>query len=233
MYDIVFVSYQEPNAESNWKALSDRFPSRTKRLHGVKGIHQAISATAYMVDTDMYYIVDGDAVVLPDFHFNYVVAEHEKTNVHAFRARNPVNNLIYGYGAVKIFPTEIVQQVGKLTNKTDMSTGLINAGYSIVDIESNITQFNTDPIRTWCGAFRECVKLASKTIDRQLDEMTKYRLDVWCTTGVDQAYGNWCIKGALAGRTYGEKFANDKDAIFKINDFNWLQQQFAAISSLG
>jgi phosphoribosylpyrophosphate synthetase len=32
---------------------------------------------------------------------------------------------------------------------------------------SNITAFNTDPYSTWKSAFRECVKLSSKIIDRQ------------------------------------------------------------------
>ena len=40
MYDIVFISYQEINAEENWHRLKSRFPM-TKRVHGVKGIHNA------------------------------------------------------------------------------------------------------------------------------------------------------------------------------------------------
>ena len=40
MYDIVFISYQEPNADENYDKLKERFPL-AKRVHGVKGIHQA------------------------------------------------------------------------------------------------------------------------------------------------------------------------------------------------
>lgn len=40
MYDIVFISYNEPNAEKNWESLKQRFPS-AKRVDGVKGIHEA------------------------------------------------------------------------------------------------------------------------------------------------------------------------------------------------
>ena len=40
MYDICFISYNEPDAEERYEKLSKRFP-RIKRVHGVKGIHQA------------------------------------------------------------------------------------------------------------------------------------------------------------------------------------------------
>jgi hypothetical protein len=62
MYDIVFISYEESNANHNWQLLKDRFPL-AKRLHGVTGLHQAHITAAHMVDTDMFYCVDGDAIV--------------------------------------------------------------------------------------------------------------------------------------------------------------------------
>ena len=37
---------------------------------------------------------------------------------------------------------------------------------------SNISAFNVDAFSTWRSAFRECAKLASKTIDRQNKEET-------------------------------------------------------------
>ena len=40
MFDIFFISYQEPNADVNFAILQDRFPI-AQRVHGVKGIHQA------------------------------------------------------------------------------------------------------------------------------------------------------------------------------------------------
>ena len=40
MYDIAFISYNEKEAEKNWKILVGKFPY-AKRTHGVKGIHQA------------------------------------------------------------------------------------------------------------------------------------------------------------------------------------------------
>ncbi len=40
MYDIVFISYQEPNAENNWEVLKEQFPM-AKRVKDIDGIHQA------------------------------------------------------------------------------------------------------------------------------------------------------------------------------------------------
>ena len=63
MYDIVFISYNEPNADENWQALKARFP-RAKRVDGVKGIHQSHTSAAIKCFTKMLWIVDADAKFL-------------------------------------------------------------------------------------------------------------------------------------------------------------------------
>lgn len=226
MYDIVFISYQESNAEVNWKALDDRFQGRTRRLHGIKGLHRAHKLAANMVTTDMFYVVDGDAVIMPSFHFNHVVPDHQKDHVNVFRAKNPVNGLIYGYGAVKLLPTESVSSIDVSNLKPDMTSSLPNARYHIVNELSNITEFNTDPFNAWRSAFRECAKLASKVIDGQKDDETERRLDVWCTTGAVMPNGKWTIKGAVAGRDYGLSNKGDNDKLFMINDMDWMKSRF-------
>ena len=68
MYDIVFISYREPNADESFSKLKERFP-RVKRVHGVKGIHQAHIAAAKKCFTKMIWIVDADALIVDDFNF--------------------------------------------------------------------------------------------------------------------------------------------------------------------
>jgi hypothetical protein len=68
LYDIVFISYNEPNADENFAKLIERFP-RAKRVHGVKGIHQAHIAAAKLSTTPMFWVVDGDAIVEDNFKF--------------------------------------------------------------------------------------------------------------------------------------------------------------------
>ena len=42
--------------------MVNRYP-KAKRVHGVKGIHQAHIAAAKLVTTHMFWVVDGDAIV--------------------------------------------------------------------------------------------------------------------------------------------------------------------------
>lgn len=226
MYDIVFISYKESNAEVNWKALDDRFQGRTKRLHGVNGLHRAHKIAASMVSTDMFYVVDGDAIISPNFHFNHEVPEHKLDHVHVFRAKNPVNDLVYGYGAVKLLPTKSVLAINETRLKTDMTSSLPNSRYHVVHELSNITEFNTDPFNAWRSAFRECAKLASKVIDGQKDKETEDRLEVWCNKGATRPNGTWTIKGAIAGREYGYNNRDNASNLFKINDIGWMQTMF-------
>jgi hypothetical protein len=87
---------------------------------------------------------------------------------------------------------------------------------------SNITRFNTDPFTTWRSAFRECCKLASRIIDRQDDKETQERLDIWCEKSND----SFALEGARAGRAFGTENKTNLDALKKINDYDWLKEQF-------
>jgi hypothetical protein len=98
-YDIVFISYNEPNADKNYKNLLTRFP-RAKRVHGVKGIHQAHITAASYCFTDMIWVVDGDAIVLDEFNFEY--KPHDLEYVFVWRSQNAVNDLEYGNGGIKL-----------------------------------------------------------------------------------------------------------------------------------
>ena len=222
MYDIVFISYKEPNADDNWEALKSRFPN-AKRIHGVKGIHQAHIAAAKKCFTKMFWIVDGDAVIMDDFNFDYEVPSHQQDHVHVWRSKNPVNDLVYGYGGIKLFPRRMT--INMDTSKPDMTTSITDKFKPMPQL-ANITAFNTDPFETWKSAFRECTKLASKIIDRQKNEETENRLHIWQTVGKDRPYGEFALRGAQAGSAYGKASQGDIEALKKINDFEWLLEKF-------
>ena len=219
MYDIVFISYDESSADTNYAALKARFPM-AKRVHGVKGIHQAHIKAAKKCFTKMFWIVDADAIIMDDFNFDYVVPDHQLDHVHVWRAKNPINGLEYGYGGVKLFPRQMTIDMD--TSKTDMTTS-ISSKFIAVEETANITAFNTDAFSTWRSAFRECAKLSSKTILRQNDEETGYRLSTWCTKGSERSFGDYAIAGAIAGREFGISNIND---VSLINNFEWLKEQF-------
>jgi hypothetical protein len=220
MYDIVFISYNEPNADANWELVKYRFP-RAKRVDGVKGIHQAHIAAAKKCFTKMFWVVDADAKILDSFKFDHKVDEYDLETVHVWRSRNPVNDLLYGYGGVKLLPRKLTLNMD--TTKPDMTTS-ISEYFKAMPETSNVTAFNTNEFEAWKGAFRECTKLASKTIDRQNEDETNERLRVWTTVGEDRPFGEYAIKGAIAGREYGLSSGVD---IRLINDFDWLHEQFS------
>jgi hypothetical protein len=223
MYDIVFISYNEPNADDNYEYLKNRYPTAS-RIDGVKGIHQAHIAAAKKCFTKMFWVVDGDAVVKDEFNFDYVVDDYNLETVHVWRSINPINDLVYGYGGVKLLPRRMT--INMDLSKPDMTTS-ISSKFKAVDEISNITAFNTDPFNTWKSGFRECVKLSSKIIDRQVGPETEERLAVWCSNKFkDREYGAYAVEGAKAGRAYGLENAKDTEALKLINDFDWLMEKF-------
>ena len=224
MYDIVFISYNESNADKNWQLLKTRFPS-AKRIDGVKGIHQAHIKAAKKCFTKMFWVVDADAELLDNFSFDYEVDEYNLDTVHVWRSQNPVNDLIYGYGGVKLLPR--TKTIKMDTSKPDMTTSISNSFKAINEI-SNITAFNTDSFSAWRSGFRECAKLASQTIDRQLNTETLERLEIWCNQGVNRPFGIDAIKGAKEGRKFGEEHKDNVAELQKINDFEWLLEKFHA-----
>ena len=223
MYDIVFISYKEPNADEVYAKLKETYPM-AKRVHGVDGIHNAHVAAAKKCFTKMFWVVDGDAVIKDDFKFDYEVSEYDLDCVHVWRCENPINGLVYGYGGVKLLPRSLTLKMN--TGTVDMTTS-ISDKFKPMEQVSNITAFNTDPFNSWKSGFRECVKLASKVIDRQEDDETIKRLDTWCEAGMDKPFGDYCISGARDGRNFGNTHSNEPSTLALINDWNWLNERFS------
>ena len=219
--DIIFLSYDEKYADKNYKSLVSKFP-RAKRVTGVVGIAEAHLAAAREASTDMVYVVDADAYILSDFNFDYKPEIYDRKSVYVWNSINPVNDLIYGYGGIKLFNTSmLLNYTGK---SVDFATS-ISTSFKLMTGVSNITVFNTDPFSSWRSGFRECVKLSSKIINNQ-DTDTTNRLHTWCTKGADQPFGEFVINGANAGAAYGKAHMNQPELIGLINDFEWLKSQF-------
>jgi hypothetical protein len=192
-------------------------------VHGVKGIHQAHIAAAKLSTTPMFWVVDGDAVIEDHFKFNLLLPRYDTDIVHVWLSRNPVNDLKYGYGGVKLLPKHLTENMD--IDQIDMTMSISNK-FKVVQEVSNITAFNTDPFNTWKSAFRECVKLSSRPLTQGYQEETEDRLITWCNIGVDQSYGEYALAGARAGKQFGIDNIANPEQLVKINDFDWLQEQF-------
>jgi hypothetical protein len=226
MYDIAFLSFNELNANNLYfkflKKIAD-LPNRVYRIHGVQGIHQAHVAAAKLASTSMFWVVDADADVLPDFKFDTKLDPSEEDIVHVWRSKNPINDLEYGYGGVKLLPTNLTLNMDM--SSPDMTTS-ISPRFKSVPQVSNITAFNTDELTTWRSAFRECVKLASGLISGQISQETEKRLNVWKYNFNDKPFAEYARGGASAGEWYGIAHKNNPEALFKINDYEWLEIEF-------
>lgn len=219
--DVIFISYDEPNAEDNWKRVLKKCPF-AQRVHGVKGIFEAHKAAAELAQTDMFYVVDGDAELVDQFSFAYQPNIWNRDTVHVWKSRNPINDLEYGYGGVKLFPKHIVDNA--TTWNIDVTTS-VGYKFKTMNSVSNITKFNTDAFSTWRSAFRECAKLAAGTIKNQIIEDDDERLERWCNVSHGD-FADYAIQGARKGRQYGLDNKNNKETLKMINDRQWLKGQF-------
>lgn len=224
MYNIAYISYQEPDATTNYINLLKAAPySKVFRIQNVKGIHQAHIEAAKKATTEMFYVVDADAFILPSFKFDITLDPSEEDIVHVWRSVNPINGLEYGYGGIKLLPTKLTLNMD--INSSDMTTS-ISPRFKVMEDVSNITVFNTDPLTTWRSSFRECAKLASKAIHGQVDNETKHRLDTWRFNNSREKFAEYSRGGASAGEWYGTTYKDDPIALAKINDWDWLEEQF-------
>jgi hypothetical protein len=220
--DVIFISYNEPNAEKNWLRVLEKSP-KAYRVNGITGIVNAHKCAAELATTDMFYVVDGDAYLTDDWRFEYQPSIFDRDCVHVWRSSNPVNGLEYGYGGVKLLPRQLTLNVDP--NCVDMTTS-ISPRFKPMNKISNITAFNTDEFNTFRSAFRECAKLSSNILKRQLARESSKRLDIWCTVGNNNPFGEWAIKGANAGKQFGLTNQGNTVELQKINDSDWIQEQF-------
>lgn len=213
--DVIFISYKELNAEENWQRVLEKAPW-AKRVDGVKGIFNAHKEAANIAETDMFYVVDGDAYLVDDWNFDFQPGIFDRDCAYVWESINPVNDLVYGYAGVKLFPKSVLDNTKKWKT-LDMFLGLMPK-IKFADGVSCITKFNVDEFTTWRSAFREAVKLY---IVNQM-----HLLHTWTRQGEDRPFGSFAISGAIAGIEYASIHRHDLKNLRKINDYTWLRQQF-------
>ena len=218
MIDIIFLSYDEANADANYQRLLDRFP-HAKRVHGVEGIKNAHIAASKKAMTSSFYVVDGDNVVSDHFDFSFKPEKWDAEYVHIWQALNPVTKDVYGYGGVKLFHKSMFKGMDGVM-PTDFST-TCGAGVKYVDEIASTTHFNSSPLHAWRGAYREVSKL-----QHQLDDDSVNRLARWNDYGSYQAaeFADYVEAGVLMA--HQDHYLCDLD---RINDYEWLELRFKEV----
>jgi hypothetical protein len=221
--DVIFISYNEINASENWNRVIEKAPW-AKRIQGVKGIFEAHKAAARLATTDMFYVVDGDAYLTDDWEFNYQPGLFDRDCAYVWSAKNPVNDLTYGYGGVKLFSRKQFRKV-KTWDTLDMTTGIMPK-LKVMSKVSNITSFNTDEFSTWRSAFRECVKLTCNMINNPANPEHRIRLERWKKSNLDREFGQYASEAAIQAEAFARSAINEHDTLMKINDMDWLEAKF-------
>ena len=232
-YDIIYLSYDEPNAERNYADLCKKVPW-AKRVHGVKGSDAAHKACAKLSETERFITVDGDNRIREDFLNQEIdFDEHAdlKNTVISWCGRNEINGLMYGNGGLKCWPKEYVLNMRTHENADpnnahaqvdfcwDAQYIQMNSCYS--DVYNNET-----PAQAWRAGFREGVKLATDRGVRISKEELKnnhwrclHWLYIWSMVGKDVENGDWAILGTRAGLYM--TMCTDWDYV-QVRDFEYL-----------
>jgi hypothetical protein len=230
-FDIVFISYDEPNADENYSDLLEKCPW-AKRSHGVWGSDAAHKAAAAMSETDRFITVDADNIVREDFFDQELDMDRVRgSDVISWAGKNTINGLVYGNGGIKCWPKHKV-----LTMRTHENADPNNAHAQVDfcwDLEyiqmnrcySEIRN-NATPQQAWRAGFREGVKMAldrGMRVDKENFKRNHWknlhRLYVWLMIGADVTNGEWAIYGAREGLY--KTMCTDWDFV-NVRDFEWL-----------
>lgn len=220
--DVVFISFEEPNAEENFARLL-AFAPHAKRVHHVEGEYNAYMAVLREASTPRFFTVDGDSWILDGFKFDAPKANPHPEQNYMWKSRNAVNGLEVMNGSVKFVTRESFASMKPDAVDPTLS---IKCYWHVLGIVASETRFNVTPFLAWRCGFREAAKLASGSVgSASRDELIK----VWQTRGAGALNGHWCILGARMGAEFGEKFSGT-DKMMEINDIRLLARMFEGIA---
>ena len=236
--DIVFLSYDEPNAEKNYADLLTKVPY-AKRVHGVEGSDAAQKACADISETKHFVTVDGDTVI--DSNFLSVVLDLDELGVDddyqfSWCGNIDVNGLKYGNGSLKMWTKDFVKNMRTHENTDGSDDTQIEFCYfdNYYQLNENYSTsiISSTPHQAWRAGFREGVKMSLnrgakvEDISKDIWWQNYNRLLVWLNVGADVYNGLYTIMGARDGCQ--KILATDWDHSVT-RDFKWLNEYWDKI----
>ena len=234
-FDVVYISYDEPNAEENYADLLDKCPW-AKRSHGVWGSDAAHKAAAALSETERFVGIDADNIVDPDF-FSIEIDTNKisELDVISWAGRNEVNSLVYGNGGIKSWPVKVVEQMR--THEAapeDSPSSQVDFCWDIHYIQMNNiysqVMNNASPYQSFRAGFREGVKMSlidgapvSRERLKHIHRGNYNRLLIWCSVGADTLNGLWAVYGARLG-CHMVNVSRETWEWTNVRDFEWITQ---------
>lgn len=221
LMDIVFISYDEPEADLNWEILHNKFP-QSHRVHGVAGMELALEAAADASTTPWYWAVFAKTELAPSFDFGFVPDYMQQAKHYIFNCRNMVNGLEYGHMGMVLYNCQGIRDINRKGNFGLDYT--LSFPHESIPILSCLGRFNTTPYHTWRTAFRETAKLAffeseQSTVDGQ------YRLRTWLERA-EGDHAEWCLRGAQDGQEFFNTTNGELGKLKQSFRWEWLREYF-------
>ena len=223
LQDVIFISYDEPDADTNWEILKNRCP-RAQRVHGVAGMEKALEAAADLSITPWYYAVFAKTRLEPTFNFLFVPDCMQQPKHYIFNCRNSVNQLEYGHMGVVLYNCNGIRQLNQQGNfGLDYTMSFPNESIPILSCHGD---FNTTPYHTWRTAFRESAKLAF--FESQMHTVEgQYRLRIWQAEAAGN-HAEWCLKGSNDGVEFFQSTNGNLETIKQSFKWEWLREYFVS-----
>ena len=164
--DVIYLSYDEPNAEKNYADLLTKVPW-AKRVHGVDGSDKAHKACAKISDSQRFITVDGDNIVKPEFinqSVTFVPGTDLTKKVISWAGYNNINGLMYGNGGIKCWDKNAVLDM-KTHENADLNNvkAQVDFCWDLDYVQLNdcmsLVENNYTPQQAWRAGFREGVKM--------------------------------------------------------------------------
>ena len=242
--DIIFLSYDEPNAEKNYADLLSKVPW-AKRVHGVEGSDAAHKACAAISETENFITIDGDTIIEPKFlQVELDLDELGATPEHQFSwaGKIDINGLKYGNGSIKMWTRDFVNNMQTHENSDGSDETNIEFCYfdKYLQLNENYSTsiISSTPQQAWRAGFREGVKMSLNRGKIVNDLKTIWwqnynRLLIWTMIGADVENGLWAVLGARAGVFM--TMCTEWDHV-QVRDFEYLNDlwktSFAAIEDI-
>jgi hypothetical protein len=231
-FDVIFLSYDEPNADYNYADLCNKVPW-AKRIHGVKGSDLAHKAAAESSETEWLITVDADNIVDSEFFNTDIDFEKDPSiQVYSWLAKNKINGLRYGNGGLKIWKKDFILNM-KTHESSDSDRAQVDFcwedGYKQFKKCYSTTIITASPFQAWRAGFREGVKMTlfdgvkvpPQEIKDRIWWHNIHRLRMWSTVGMHEENGNYAVLGARMG-TYMTN-CTDWDYV-QVRDFEVLKE---------
>jgi hypothetical protein len=217
--DIIYISYGEKIAETNYNHLMQKANRSVKRVDNVSGRVTAYHTAAKLSETEWFFLVPAKLEVDGQFDWDWQPDYLQEPKHYIFNALNPVNGLEYGHMAVIAYNRQLVLETDG--SALDFALSKLHTSIPLV---SGTARYDTDELIVWRTAFREVIKL-KQSVDETNSIESTYRLNVWLTES-SGPYANWSIYGAKdAVEFYNEVNGNYDKLMYSFN-WDWLAAYF-------